>query len=494
MIRKKLPFEIDETGQVNRTKDYDMSLYSFSKKILNYFLIERRISLSQKEFRWSRLILICCVVTALFDLLYISASYVIDFPAGMISQFITFCFFLVLIAIIKFTKIKNITLATLFALNCFQTVSVLPYFSGGIAKHSLILPWLSIVPVIALLLSTTKRAWIWYFICVATLIGYGFIPEEWTPVTYNMEFDRPFLVIVYSGLILIIFILNLAFKSNEVAALKELEIANQRVTIRNEELKSKNEKILSSINYAYMIQQSILPDDDKIKQMLPDSFVFFKPKDVVSGDFYWIEKVNGMTYFAAVDCTGHGVPGAFMSLIGNNLLYQIVHQGLTETDDILTELNKQVYLTLDQDNTKIKDGMDLALCRWDEENNILTFSGAKNPLVIVDSKNGLRRIRGDKCSIGGAIIENQKNHKFNKNEFTIDEPTMVYLFSDGFQDQFGGEDNTKFSQKRMRDYFEKEYHKPVKEQEEKFNALFGDWQGAQNQIDDVLLTGVRLKP
>ena len=252
-----------------------------------------------------------------------------------------------------------------------------------------------------------------------------------------------------------------------------------------------------SIHYAQRIQNAILPSSTLINDCLPESFVLFKPKDIVSGDFYWVSPVTTsntnekVILFCVADCTGHGVPGAFMSLIGNSYLKLSLNEpSVNSPAQALDFLNKGVISTLQQNNTeKIKDGMDLALCAWFKTSNKLYFSGAKNPLYII--KNGeLIEIKGDKHPIGAYLdgtLEPFTNHAVD-----LEGGECIYLFSDGYPDQFGGEKGKKFMYGKFKKLLLEIHTKPMKEQQQILNDRFVEWQGDMEQIDDVCIVGVRV--
>ncbi len=222
---------------------------------------------------------------------------------------------------------------------------------------------------------------------------------------------------------------------------------------QKKELEVKNKDITDSINYASRIQTAMLPDTDKITQNLPENFILFKPKDIVSGDFYWFSVRENKIIIAAVDCTGHGVPGAFMSMVGDAILNQIVNiERILSPELILQRLHIKVRQALKQETGTTKDGMDISLCVIDLPNKILEFAGAKNSLVYIQN-NELQELRADRCSIGGEQYENERI--FTKSTLAIDTPTWIYLFSDGFPDQFGGtsEKRKKFLTKNLKNLF-----------------------------------------
>jgi len=261
----------------------------------------------------------------------------------------------------------------------------------------------------------------------------------------------------------------------------------------NKEIDRQNKNIQSSINYAKRIQEAMLHKNDVRKELLPESFVLYKPRDVVSGDFYWISEIKSWydpdVVIVAADCTGHGIPGAFMSMIGMNALNGIITNGIAESNQILKALDSEIRTALQQEATGNKDGMDIALCIYRREKNIVEFSGAKNPLIYI--QNGeLNQIRGDIHSIGGSRAQN--GYEFKKHIVSIDQPTTFYIFSDGYQDQFGEIADTKFMSKRFKRLLLEIHEKPMDEQMDILNSTIEEWKGNIKQTDDILVMGVRL--
>jgi len=259
-------------------------------------------------------------------------------------------------------------------------------------------------------------------------------------------------------------------------------------------LAAKNQKIMDSIQYAERIQKSVLLSESQIKSILPESFIFFQPVDTVSGDFYWLSEVNNTIVLAAVDCTGHGVPGAFMSLIGNTLLNQIVNEKKeTKAGVILSKLHDGIVTSLQQasDESLAQDGMDLSLCCIDKATNELTFAGAMNPLYIVD-KDGVKVLSGDLMGIGGTIRNKiQTNVKFSEQKIKLEKGASIYLFSDGYMDQFGGDSSEKYNIQRFKDLLLSLQKTPMKDQEKVFKNTLSDWKGNENQTDDILVIGAQ---
>jgi serine phosphatase RsbU (regulator of sigma subunit) len=257
------------------------------------------------------------------------------------------------------------------------------------------------------------------------------------------------------------------------------------------EIEEQKKHIEDSIHYARRIQNAILPPDEFVSTLLPDSFVLYKPKDIVSGDFYWMAQKDGKAFVAAVDCTGHGVPGAFMSIVGNNQLNFAVNvKNVIRPDEILNALNEGVTKSLRQTvlSSSVKDGMDISLISIDFEKAKLNFAGAYNPLFIIRN-NELIQIKANKFPIGGYMGEKLKD--FSNNEMDLQKGDVIYLFSDGFVDQFGGSDDSKFLIKRFRDLLLKIHNEPMNEQKEILNQIHLDWRGDSIQIDDILVIGIR---
>lgn len=263
---------------------------------------------------------------------------------------------------------------------------------------------------------------------------------------------------------------------------------------QNEEIREQRRKILSSINYAKKIQNSILLPEEQIQKFLPNSFVYFKPKDIVSGDFYWFSRLGSRYIIATIDCTGHGVPGAFMSLIANSKLNKVVNEkGIHDPGRILTEVHKEIITSLNQEEQKnnAQDGMDMSLCIIDPANKKIQFAGAQNPIYLVKDQKA-REIKGDGFSIGGSFFVNHTSSDFTTKEITYEEGTYLYMFTDGYIDQFGGEDNKKMNKKRFKDLLLHTSHNGLTNAKHHFENTFHQWRGLNQQIDDVLIIGTKL--
>ncbi len=279
---------------------------------------------------------------------------------------------------------------------------------------------------------------------------------------------------------------------------EEKRILEEKVEERTVELKGANDQlslafkdIKDSINYAQRIQQAILPLSTEIRKELPDHFIYFKPRDVVSGDFYWFNKKDGKIYIAACDCTGHGVPGAFMSIIGNSLLNEISHQAeMSDPGYILNVLRDRIILALKQQSgeQESKDGMDMMLCCIDKKNKKLSFAGANNPLYLI-RKGELKEFKGNKQPIGvyGDVLK-----PFTNQELDLLPGDIIYIFSDGYPDQFGGPKGKKFLYTRFKELLLSISGRTMDQQYSDLDRAFWDWKMEHEQVDDVLVIGIRI--
>jgi len=281
-----------------------------------------------------------------------------------------------------------------------------------------------------------------------------------------------------------------------ILEMKVLE-RTEEVVRQKEEVERQSKKVVElyknvtdSIRYAKRLQESILPPDRRIRELLPNSFVYYRPKDIVSGDFYWFERAADKVLFAAVDCTGHGVPGAFMSLVGHNGLNQAVKErGRTRPSEILSELNRIAFDALhkDRDHSLVRDGMDMALCSYDPARMVLEYAGANCPLYLVRHGEVLH-FAPDKNAIGSFDLDGKH---FTDHRIKLLAGDMVYVFSDGYADQFGGPKGKKFLYRRFRELLVEISALDMETQRSKVHEAFNTWRGAHEQVDDILVIGVR---
>ena len=265
------------------------------------------------------------------------------------------------------------------------------------------------------------------------------------------------------------------------------------IRTKKEQIEAQQVAIMDSIHYAKRIQTSILPSDDYVKSLIENSFIFYRPKDIVSGDFYWFTKRGQYVFAAAVDCTGHGVPGAFMSIVGYNQLdYAVNIVKNDKPDEILNIMNKRVADTVRHNSgskTIVKDGMDMTLCRFDFENMEMQCAGAYNPVYIVRN-NELLEIKSDRLAVGSYYDNPDK--KYKNNVFKLHTNDIIYLFSDGYADQFGGPKNRKFLKKNFRKLLLEISEKTLDEQNQSLEETIDGWRQDYHQIDDILVIGIKI--
>lgn len=272
-------------------------------------------------------------------------------------------------------------------------------------------------------------------------------------------------------------------KANEQISMQKDELVHQKKVIEE-----KSEEITSSIRYAQSIQNAILPQQPLIDSFFPRNFVLYLPKDLVAGDFYWFEKHSNHLFFAAADCTGHGVPGAMVSVVCHNALNQAVREyKLTNSAEILNKTKELVIKTFEKSETDIKDGMDISLCVLDTSTNELQFSGANNSLLIV-REGELIKLKGDRQPIGYS----HEMKSFTTHNIQLKEKDRIYAFSDGYSDQFGGEKGKKFRSKNLEELLLSIQDLPLAEQKNVLLDTFNSWRGSAEQTDDVCVVGVEV--
>lgn len=256
-------------------------------------------------------------------------------------------------------------------------------------------------------------------------------------------------------------------------------------------LAQKNKSITESINYARKIQTAVLPPESLINEMLPGHFILFIPRDIVSGDFYWITRKKNQTVVAAADCTGHGVPGAFMSMLGYTLLNEIVSRmELLQANIILNQLRDKVKTSLRQtgDDQETQDGMDIALCIIDQDRSLVQYAGANSPLIII-SEGNLKKISPDRMPAG---IQVNEKLSFTNHRIELKTGDMLYLFSDGYVDQFGGEEGGRFKAGNFENLLVKIWDKDMEQQHHELKNKLYEWKNGYDQIDDILVLGIRI--
>lgn len=334
--------------------------------------------------------------------------------------------------------------------------------------------------------------------------------KEMRELEYNaqIERERNRQYVLYGSLIFLLLLGALGYKSylvkkkdNELLSKQKLEITekNERLELANTEINNqkteiehKNKDIVDSINYAKRLQTAILPSDEDFKKILPDAFVFYNPKDIVSGDFYFLDKAGDNIFFAVADCTGHGVPGAFVSFVGHKALdHAISDLGLTDPGKILDTVRTEVEHTFDKNEKgEVKDGMDISLGVLNTKTDVLHFAGAHHTLyrVTKNEEVALVEIKGNRQAVGAG----QGKEPFTTQSLTLNKGDMIYFSSDGYSDQFGGPEGKKFKTSQFKKLLLEIYDKPVATQKELFANAHNSWKGAHEQVDDVCVMGVKI--
>ena len=298
-------------------------------------------------------------------------------------------------------------------------------------------------------------------------------------------------------IIIIVFLFHFRIKylKRSIGILLKKDIIAKDIKRQKEILDHRNKNIEDSLNYAQRIQKAMLITHKQFKEILPNSFILYKSKDIVSGDFYWISKDEDKIFIAAADCTGHSVPGAFMSLIGFELFRKIINtQNIHDPAKILESLNQNFNdIFGNEENITLKDGMDLAFCVLYPEKNYLEFAGAFNPLYIIRNDK-LIEIKGDHYPIGAEFIDGQPVvNIFTNHKVFLEPEDMVYMFSDGYADQFGGPEGKKFKYRRFRHLLLTIHKLQLDKQQEFLEETLDDWKGNLEQIDDILIIGFKHK-
>ena len=304
----------------------------------------------------------------------------------------------------------------------------------------------------------------------------------------------PYRYLFYSLIVIVlVYFIVMAQSRNLVKTrrkLKEKEHLLDLVENQKSELEIRERNITDSLNYAQRIQEALLPSEDYFRKFFRESFIFYKPKDIVSGDFYWIGEKNERIFIAAADCTGHGVPGALISMIGIEIIEKTINDdNINIPSAILAVLNKGLEKTFSREKnigTIIRDGMDVGICAIDVKRKKIEYAGAFLPLYLMRD-DSLVEIKGDKLIIG----MNPSGMTYENHEIDLMEDDIIYLFSDGYVDQFGGSENKKFMYRRFKYLLTTIHHFPVNDQKSVLEESMRAWMGSTPQLDDIMVIGFK---
>ncbi len=442
-------------------------------KSVTRFFIPNKYKEGSEEYIKSVLLINVFLLTSVVALALTALGYYISYNRSLIVMPIGALAFLANAFLIKWGIPLKVS-GNLFVIKGSVVIILMIVYSGGI--YSPVTPWIAAGPTFALLLINRKAAWFWTAVMFIVIAVFAVMEQEGlTPrIEYNPEIKPTYYMIVFSSLVLIMLMVNLIFEKNKNDALLKVEAAKKSIT--------------DSINYARRIQTAILPTAAEMEKMFSDSFVLFKPKDIISGDFYWIAESDGKKFIAAADCTGHGVPGALMSMVGNEILNKILFEKkISSVDEILNMLHSDLCSALRQSSTDVKDGMDIVLCAINENKKEVEFAGAKNALYFVNDE--LQSIMGNREAIGG----DNNSRQFTKHIIPYTSNSSFYLCTDGIQDQFGGDKGKKFMIGQLKRTLQKISSLTMEEQKTQLVSTLQSWQNEYEQTDDILMIGIKLK-
>ncbi len=380
-------------------------------------------------------------------------------------------------------------------------IGYLTYNGNGAGKINYVVLNLSFA-IIPFLLLTLKEKWLIalsLLLSLSTYITFDYFSKFYTLKVFDYLYNsKNFELFNYAVSLCLLSIgfyylrnVNKKYEDEISDLLNKTELKNIELTEKNIQIENQKNEITASIRYAKRIQEALLPEEEIMYNEIPESLLVFLPKDIISGDFYWIEKVDNKLYFAVVDCTGHGVPGALMSIIGQAILNQILYEfKLRKPSEILDELNKLITEKINKHSTvkSVSDTMNIAICSYDKENNKLEFAGSYHPLYLIKN-NKLVVFKPNKIVIGtyNALI----SEHFNNQEIKLEKDDVIYLFTDGYADQFGGEKNKKFMKKKFLNLLLANNKVKMQQQRDILLNEFIDWKGNYDQTDDVLIIGMK---
>ncbi|WP_338764429.1 SpoIIE family protein phosphatase [Bernardetia sp. ABR2-2B] len=348
----------------------------------------------------------------------------------------------------------------------------------------------------------SKKSYVSNIIAFISYIGLYFYTSNFAPIQEISEtgmFTFGIMNLISAGVMVVTITAYFNYVASEsakkfMASNTELSQQAEELTTQSEKLSKANKHTMDSIKYALRIQEAMLPSSKELSQILGNEnyMVFYSPKDIISGDFFWCKETNNKKIIVVGDCTGHGVPGAMLTMIGESLLNGIVEKGITQPSLILDAL-QTYFSTLFISRDDVRDGMDISICTIDNKQNRLSFAGAKNPLIYIQN-NEIKIIKGNRMSIGQTFTRKFMPRDFTNHQIDIRVPTTFYMYSDGYQDQFGGENNTKFYSKNLRKLLLEVSEQPMKKQRLILKRTLFKWRNLRNQTDDVIVFGFKIDP
>lgn len=369
---------------------------------------------------------------------------------------------------------------------------------GGFSSSGIVMLWsnLALIGVLALYHAKRGRVYFWLAFYVLLTVGCIFIDpyaQQFKPALFTGQVSVVLTVLNVTMTSCIVFVIAQIMLSKDHKITLELAENQREITEKSKQLSEKNRKITDSIAYASNIQNVILGSEVRVKQFFPNSFVLFKPKDIVSGDFYWAGSTpTGERIIIAADCTGHGVPGAFMTILGSNFLHQIIEiEGIASPREILITLNKRLVhaLSTDEGENRIDDGIDLGvLCFEAEVKTQVRFAGARSPLLLVRENGEWEEVAGCRTSLGGKMRISEE--EIVEHVIQVTEVCSLYLFSDGYIDQLEGNSSRRYMKSQLYPKLAEIAKLPLEEQKDMLWKNLNEWRDTRPQVDDILLIGI----
>ena len=451
-------------------------------------LIPQHLQQEQQKLRQARLLIAASLLVLSYmiphAILYAVVSYWYGFWLCIFTTFTP------ILLILIFRKNGNLIFGgNFFAFSAAIFFLGLIFSSGG--STSPIMAWLITIPICAFLFANARSGYIW-----AVLMGMFyviFLILDLQGFHYSIDYPQEFSPFVrfasYLGLLVYIIVITQIYETGHQRLNHQLISANKSILQQKLDLEKAWQELKDNIEYASYIQTSLLPSDEEVLSNYTEGFIFYRPKDNVSGDFFWSANIGDTTILVVADCTGHGISAALLTIMGMDFLEEIVNgREITQPQKILVELERRFQKSINSHSFSpiVHDGMNVSIITWDTKHHQLFFAGAKHPLLLV-SDSSISFIKGSIYSIGGKSILQVKN--FDMQEIELKKGDKVYLYSDGFQDQFG-ENKGKFLSTKFRTLLLETSHLNLTEQKQKLIEVLADWQGHEVQTDDILVVGL----
>lgn len=437
-----------------------------------------------EDVKSSKLLILIISIFCSFCALIWSLIYYSIFGFGLITSLPLFFALIIILAIFLSNFYKNHYILIHTQIIGISLIPLLNQWSiGSMNQSGFVLAWSFLSPIAALIFLTKRESYYWIGVFTFTLIfSIVFEPKLLGyAVQVSANTRKLFYIMNISAPAFITFLAARYF-------VNEQNNQNNQNQILNSITKAKNDEIISSIEYAKRLQESILPNRQRRLRLFPESFVFNRPKDIVSGDFFWMEEMDDIVYVAVADCTGHGVPGAMVSIICMNALERAIKEfKLVQTGEILDKVSDLVVQTFIRSKKNVKDGMDISLLSINKKSRQIQWSGANNQLIyFID--NTLHTLKPDRQAVGFNVYRKV----FTSHSIEYKDNTTFYLFTDGYLDQFGGVKDKKFTIKQFRLKLTQSVEKSPKSQKAALNRAFEDWKGKNEQVDDVCVLGLKI--